>query len=177
MKIFVKPLLSRMLTPFLLTLILATCGGCSIRFSFSGASIGADVKTVSVTYFPNMSALVAPILSPTLTDELTNKISRETRLQFVREDADVSFEGEILDYISEPVAISGGEYAIQNRLTIVVKVRFVNKKQPQFSYETVFKESADYNTSQMLTSIEGTLIPQIVEKLVEDIFNAAFSNW
>lgn len=151
--------------------------GCSIRFSFSGASISENVKTVSVSLFPNMAAMVAPILSSTLTDELITKIQRETRLEFTTQDADVTFEGEIIDYKSEPIAITGNETAAQNRLTIAVRVRFVNNIEEQYSFSKSFTAYEDYDSDQMLTSIEGSLIPEITEQLVEDIFNAAFSNW
>ncbi len=151
--------------------------GCSIRFSFSGASISDKVNTVSVSYFPNMAAMVAPSLSATLTDELIQKIQQETRLEFQEQNADVTFEGEIIDYRSEPIAISGNEYAVQNRLTIAVRVRFVNIQQEEFSFNKSFTAYADYPSDQMLTSIEGSLIPEITKQLVDDIFNAAFSNW
>ncbi len=152
--------------------------GCSVKYSFSGASVNyALSKTVSVSYFNNMAAMVAPILSPTLTDELTRKLASQTRLQVVREDGDLAFSGEITGYSSDPVAISGDEYALQNRLTITVKVKFVNKAEPQFSFEKTFSNYGDYNTNVLLTQAEGTLIPEIVEKLVDDIFNEALSNW
>lgn len=152
--------------------------GCSVRYSFSGASVNyALSKTVSVSYFNNMAAMVAPILSPTLTDELTRKLASQTRLQVVREDGDLAFSGEITGYSSDPVAISGEEYATQNRLTITVRVKFVNKAEPQYSFEKTFSNYEDYNTNVLLTQAEGTLIPQIVEKLVDDIFNEALSNW
>ncbi len=152
---------------------------CSVKYSFSGASISPEVKTVSIAYFNNMAAMVAPILSPTLTDELTQKISRETGLQIVssEEPADISFEGEIIGYNSAPTAISGDEYATQNRLTITVRVRFKNIKQPNYSFNKTFSAYADYDTSQMLISIEGQLIPEVVKDLVENIFNEALSNW
>lgn len=121
--------------------------------------------------------MVAPILSPTLTDQLTQKIQNQTRLQIVREEGDVSFEGEIINYISAPIAISGNETATKNRLTISVKVRFTNKVDPKLSYDKTFSSYADYDTRQMLITIENQLIPEIVEKLVENIFNDAFSNW
>lgn len=151
--------------------------GCSVRYAFSGASISPLVKTASVLYFNNFATLVTPILSPTLTDELTTKISRETGLQLIREDGDVSFEGEITDYRTDPVSISAGEYAQQNRLTITVRVRFVNKIQPEYSYDKTFSEYGEYNTSSMLSTVEPTLVPEIVEKLVENIYNDAFANW
>ena len=33
------------------------------------------------------------------------------------------------------------------------------------------------SATQLLTEVEGTLIPQIVDKLVTDIFQASASNW
>ncbi len=151
--------------------------GCSVRFSFSGASISPDVTTVRVDYFPNVAAMVTPILSPTLTDELIQKIQRETRLEFVSENPDVLFEGEIIDYDNRPVAISGDELAELNRLTIAVQVKFTNIKDPDLSYSRSFTAYADFPSAQLLNSVESSLIPEIVKQLVEDIFNAAFSNW
>lgn len=159
-------------------LLLAVLSSCAISYSFSGASVDyAKSKTVSVSYFNNMAAMVAPALSSTLTDELTRKLVTQTRLQSVREEGDLAFSGEIIDYRSEPVAVSGDEYAIMNRLTINVKVRFTNKAEPQNNFDKTFSEYADYNTTILLTTAETTLIPQIVEKLVDNIFNEALSAW
>lgn len=161
-------------------LLLATAvlvGGCSVRYTTSGASIDPAVKTASIIYFPNMAPLVAPTLSSTLTDALTEKIQNQTRLQIVREDGDVNFEGEIIGYTSAPIAISGDEYATKNRLTITVRVRFTNKVQPQFNYDKSFTSYADYETSQMLISIQDQLCTEICDLLVENIFNEALANW
>lgn len=165
------------MTLFVLAILGISTIGCSVKYSFSGASISPLVKTASVAYFNNYATLVTPILSPTLTDELTSKIQRETGLQLIREDGDVSFEGSIVDYRTDPVAISGDEYAERNRLTITVNVKFINKIQPEYSYDKNFSEFGEYNTSSMLSSVEPTLVPEIVEKLVENIYNEAFANW
>ncbi|MEG2480372.1 MAG: LptE family protein, partial [Mucinivorans sp.] len=128
---------------FILVCLGILCWGCKVSYTFSGASIAPAVKTASVAYFNNMAAMVAPILSPTLTDQLTQKIQNQTRLQIVREEGDVSFEGEIINYISAPIAISGNETATKNRLTISVKVRFTNKVDPKLSYDKTFSSYAD----------------------------------
>ena len=52
--------------------------GCTVKYSLSGASIPPDAKTFSVQYFPNNAAMVAPILSATLTDELTQRFASRT---------------------------------------------------------------------------------------------------
>lgn len=169
--------ISRYLSPITLLSLIALVG-CTIRYSFSGASVDyTQTKTVSVAYFNNMAAMVAPSLSSTLTDELVQKLQRETKLQIVQEDGDMTFSGEIIDYRSDPISISAEELAVQNRLTIAVRIRFVNKAMPQNSYEKSFSNYADYPSSSMLTSVEGQLIPEICKKLVDDIFNAALSQW
>lgn len=173
-----KRMLSSIYGMLLVGLVLRFGASCSVTYSFSGASVDyTKSKTVSVGYFNNMAAMVAPILSPTFTNELKSKLASQTRLQVVPEDGDLSFTGEITGYSSDPVAISGEEYAMMNRLTITVRVKFVNKAEPQFNFEKSFSNYEDYNTNVLLSQAEGTLIPQIVEKLVDDIFNEALSNW
>lgn len=152
--------------------------GCTIHYAFTGASVDYNLtKTVSVEYINNMAAMVAPILSSTLTDELIQRLQRETRLQIVDEDGDMTFAGEIIDYKSDPISISAEEQAVQNRLTIAVRIRFVNKAQPGNSFEKTFANYGDYPSDQMLSSIEAQLIPEITKKLVDDIFNAALGQW
>ncbi len=153
--------------------------GCTVKYSFSGASIDPAIKTVSIARFNNMAAMVAPILSPTIYDMFSTKISRETRLQIVNnpDDADLTFSGEIIDYRSDPAAISSNEYAVMNRLTIVVKIRFVNNVQPKFSYDKVYSRYADYDSQVLLSDAERSLIPEIVTQIVDDAFNDAFSGW
>ena len=158
-------------------------GNCMIKYSFSGASIPPDAKTVSVAYFPNNAPMVAPILSTTLTDALQDRFQRQTRLQLVREGGDFAFEGEIIGYTSTPASITatggqgGVEGAATNRLTIQVRVRFTNVIEPQNSFEQTFQAFLEYDVNQALQTVEGQLIPQIVDMLVDDIFNKATSNW
>lgn len=161
----------------LLTVALLVPSSCKVKYSLSGASIPPDAKTVSISYFPNNAAMVAPILSSTLTDALQDRFARQTRLIQVREGGDLNFEGEITNYTSTPESISGDEIAVTNRLTITVRVRFTNALQPQYNYDKQFSQFAPYNTNKMLQEVEPSLIPEIVDMLVEDIFNAAVSNW
>lgn len=151
--------------------------GCKVKYSLSGASIPPEAKTVSIAYFPNNASMVAPILSSTLTDALQDRFQRQTRLMLVREGGDLSFEGEITGYSSTPAAITAGEYAAKNKLTITVRVRYTSAFEPQYNYDRSFSAFAEYDTNTLLQAAEGQLIPEIVDMLVEDIFNAAVSNW
>ena len=165
----------RLLLP-LLALVLAGCG-LTIKYSLSGASIPPDAKTFSVAYFPNNAPMVEPILSSTLTDALVDKFSRQTRLTQVDEGGDFAFEGEITGYSSTTASASSNDVALLNRLTITVKVRFTNALEPAMSFNKSFTAFADYDSSRLLTEVAGELVPEIVDQLVNDIFQASSSNW
>ena len=150
---------------------------CTVKYSLSGASIPPDAKTFSVAYFPNNAPMVAPILSATLTDELTQRFASRTSLVQVEDGGYFAFEGEIVGYSSTTSSVSSGDYALQNRLTISIKVKFTNAIDDKMSFNRNFSAYADYDSTKLLTEVEGELIPQIVEQLVTDVFQAAASNW
>ena len=162
---------------FSLCAVLLTGCGVAIKYSLSGASIPPDAKTFSVAYFPNNATMVSPILSSTLTEAVVDIFTRRTRLTQVDEGGDFAFEGEITNYTSTTSSVSSDEYALLNRLTITVKVRFTNALDESMSFNRTFTAFEDYESTQLLTEVEGTLIPLIVDKLVTDIFQASASNW
>jgi hypothetical protein len=162
---------------FVAAAVLMTSCGVAIKYSVSGASIPPDAQTFSVAYFPNNATMVSPILSSTLTDALVDMFSRRTRLQQVEEGGDFAFEGEITNYTSTTSSVSSDDYALLNRLTITVKVRFTNAIDETMSFNKTFSAYEDYDSTQLLTEVEGTLIPEIVDKIVTDIFMASASNW
>lgn len=161
----------------LLAAALTLLTACTVKYSLSGASIPPDAKTFSVAYFPNNAPMVAPVLSATLTDELSQRFASRTSLVQVEEGGDFAFEGEIVGYSSTTSSVSSGDYALQNRLTISIKVKFTNAIDDKMSFNRNFSAYADYDSTKLLTEVEGDLIPQIVEQLVTDIFQAAASNW
>ena len=152
------------------------CQGCGI-YSFSGASIPAEAKTVSVDYFPNHAQLVNPLLSNNLTNALRDAMTNQTTLDMVETGGDLAFEGEITDYKTMPVAIPSGQTAAMNRLTITVRVRFSNRIDDTKDFEQTFSRYEDYPSDQDLNAVQESLTTTIVEQLVEDIFNKALVNW
>lgn len=151
--------------------------GCKITYSFSGASLSEEVKTISVQYFQNRASLVQPGLSQYITDELTDKCRAQTNKEFVSDFGDVNFEGEIVDYRTVPQTVSGNATAAINRFTIGVKVKFTNTFEPEYSFEQTFTRYEDYDSSADFSSVEQELSEKIVEQIIEDIFNRAFVNW
>lgn len=171
------------ITRYLLVLMGVTAlMGCKVKYSFSGASIHVDARTFSVAQFPNNAQYVSPTLSSAMTDALTERMERQTRLSRIREGGDLSFEGEITGWTNVPSMVSGndggiGAGATMNRLTITVKVQFNNVLEPQFNYNRSFSAFADFPSTSSIMQEEGNLIPEIVEDLVNQIFNAAVANW
>ena len=115
-----------------------------------GASISPEAKTVSIQQFENVSTMVVPILATQLTEGLQDKFSRGTPLIQVREDGDLAFEGEITNYVSNPISVSGNEYATQNRLTVTVRVRFTNRIEPQYDFDRTFSAYEDYDAMKLM---------------------------
>lgn len=158
-------------------LLFSGCG-YKVTYNLSGGSIPPEAKTFSVAYFPNNAPMVAPTLSNVLTEALRDKFSRQTRLEQVEEGGDFAFEGEITNYNSTTSSISSGDYALQNRLTITVKVNFQNAVDQTLSFNNkTFSSYADYDASQLLVDVQDQLIEEIVDDLVTDIYMAAAGNW
>ena len=152
------------------------CHSCGF-YPFSGASIPAEAKTVSVDYFPNHAQLVNPMLSNIFTNALRDAMTNQTTLDMVESGGDIAFEGEITDYKTMPVAITSGQTAAMNRLTITVNVRFSNRIDETKDFEQSFSRYEDYPSDQDLNAVQEALTTTITEQLVEDIFNKALVNW
>ncbi|HPN49013.1 MAG: LptE family protein [Bacteroidales bacterium] len=161
----------------LLFLIALVSSSCRMSYSFTGASIPIEAKTISIDYFPNQASLVVPSLSQTLTEALRNRFITQTPLQLIRRNGDLNIEGSIISYITQPVAIQGTEQAALNRLTISVRVKFTNKFDEKQNFEQTFTRFEDYPFTANLNAVQDNLIQLIVEALVDDIFNKAVVNW
>ncbi|HLW50644.1 MAG TPA: LptE family protein [Sphingobacteriaceae bacterium] len=164
---------------FLIIVGLLFISACGIRYSFSGGSIPADMKTVTVHFIENQAAIVYPILSETLTERLKARIRSQSRLSQVSSDGDGIFEGTITNYTIGPAAVEAGtDRAALNRLTITVNIKYTNSVQPDDSFELPFSRYKDFSSaSQPIQAQEEQIVKDIVEMLTEDIYNRAFANW
>jgi carbon monoxide dehydrogenase subunit G len=158
-----------------LLIILWFVTGCGI-YSFTGANFG-NAKTVTVHIFVNKASIVNPELAPMLTEKLQDKFITESPLTVVERDGDLEFSGTIIEYKVAPAQIQAGETAVANKLTIKVRVKFVNHLDPKNNYESTFSWYAEFDPNLNLASVEHDLIDEITDKLVDDIFNKAVANW
>ena len=151
--------------------------GCGI-YSFSGTSIKADVKTVTINYFEYKALKVNPTLSNDLTEALKDQFKKLTKLEQVEMDGDLEITGEVTGYEVRAAAVTADEVAAQNRLTVTVKVSFTNRKYPEDDFNgKSFSAYSDYDSTNSLDAVEATLCEEIVKKLIEDIFNACVAQW
>jgi len=150
---------------------------CKVNYSFSGASVSPDVKTVSIQTFKNNATLAPPTLSQSLTETVKDIFTSQTNLGIISQSGDLNFEGAITNYLTSPVAIQSNDQAALNRLAITVIVKFTNSKDEKQNFETTFSRYADYSSSQSLTAVQESLIEEINKQLVQDIFNKAMINW
>ncbi len=150
---------------------------CKVGYSFTGANISPAVRTFSVYYFPNRARLVNPTLSQSFTEALREKLERQTSLNELEEDGDLIFEGQITGYEVRPMAIQAEDRAALNRLTITIRVKYTNNIDPEQSIDRSFSAFEEFDSSTTLTTVEDGLVPEIITKITEDLFNATLANW
>lgn len=149
---------------------------CGI-YSFSGTSIQPDVKTITIPYVEYTALRVNPSLSNDLTEALKEKYRKLTRLEEVDVDGDLELVCTVTGYDVKATAVTANEMASQNRLTVTVKVEFSNKKYPEDDVSNNYSAYEDFDATLSLDAVESGLCETIIEKLVEDIFNATVAQW
>ncbi|QTE21917.1 LptE family protein [Polaribacter cellanae] len=153
--------------------LLISCGA----YSFTGGNVG-NAKTIQVDYFQNQAQLIEPELSQQLTQELQDLFTRQTNLTPTSSNGDLYFSGEITSYRITPMSATSQQTAAQNRLTITVNVRYVNKLEEKDNFEKQFSFYSDYPARQQLTGgVKETAFKEILERVTQDIFNASVGKW
>lgn len=160
-----------------LGLIVAPISSCRVKYSFTGASISPDIKTVSIDFFQNYATLVNPSLSSTFTSALKDRFITQTSLSLVKYSGDLQFSGQITSYTISPIAIQGNEVAAKNRLSISVRVKFENVKDNKYNFDRTFTQFDDFDSQREFSSVESALVKTIVDKLIDEIFNNSVANW
>lgn len=158
--------------------LLCLTNSCRISVTLNGAAIDYNVyKTIHVGDFPIRAALVYAPLQTTFENELLNYIARNTRLQTTDGASDLSLEGEITQYSLSPQAVTEDAYASKTRLTIGVRVKYIDNRNDKNSIDQTFTAYRDFDASQLLIDVQDQLCQEISQELVELIFNATLGNW
>lgn len=161
----------------LATLVMMICSGCLVSYKFNGASIDyTKTKSITINEFPNYAPLVYTPLTIQLNDAIANKFAQQTRLNIVRTGGDLQLDGEITGYQLAATAIGADNRASENKLTLTVKIRFVNNVTGDET-ENQFSAYRTFSSSSTLNDVQDGLISELVEEIVDQIFNATVANW
>lgn len=162
-----------------LAVVLAvSMAACKPTFTLNGSAIDYTVyHTIHVSQFPIRAALVYAPLQQTFENELQDYIIRNTRLQITDGASDLQLEGEITGYTLTPQAVTENAYASKTRLTITVKVKYIDNKAEGKDVDQSFSVYRDFDSSVMLTDVQDELCREISKELVELIFNSTLGNW
>ena len=151
---------------------------CSVKYSLTGASISPETKTFQVNYFQNNAPLIEPGIERDFTNKLIDLLINQTSLELVKSNADLTYEGEIVEYRISPTTATANNTAAQNRLTIGINIRFFDKYDPDSDFEKRFSFYYDYPGSiQLIGSQKDTAMEEIFERITQDVFNASLAKW
>ncbi len=160
-----------------LSILLTSCWPKSI--SFKDGSMPPEGKTFAVKSL-ELSAPTAPIsYAPNLSEKIKDGIQNNTKLILnpKKEQAEISIEGTISNYLVTPIAIQPGDNAAKNRLTISVNFTIFISQPKEDKMILTSTRFSDYDASSDLASIESQLLEEINKQIVQDLINKLFSNW
>jgi hypothetical protein len=158
-------------------LIFILIDSCKITYSFTNTNISSDVLSYTIYNFTNRAKLINPTLSDYFVEQLRNKFTRQTSLNYKNEGGDLEFEGSITGYDVTPISIQSNDMAAENRLTIKINVKFTNNKNHDQDFESEFSYYSDFDSNLIFSDVEDALVEDIIKKIIEDIFNKSVANW
>ena len=151
---------------------------CTISYKFNGASIDySKTKTIQIGNFPIRSTYVWSPMQAIFQNKLTDIYASQTRLKQVKRNGDLKIEGEITNYSQRNKSVSAEGYSAQTELSITVNVRFTNNTNHQEDFEQQFTATASYETTQSLAAVQEQLVTEMIDDIVDQIFNATVANW
>ena len=159
---------------FLSTIILLTsCGIYSMRM----VADDSGAETFSVDYFTAQTPKATQIFTTRFTEELKDFINDQSSLTWVKDRGELQFSGAITGYNVAPKSIQSNETAGLMELRITVNLKYTNTIETDKSFDRSFSKSAVYNSSQELYEVEEDLWEDIIEQLMQSIYNDTLGNW
>ncbi len=169
-----KNIITSVVTAWLLMAVTA----CSVSYTFNGSSINYDkVKSISIDKFPIRSAYVWSPMESMFYNTISDAYAQKTKLEVLKRNGDMQLSGEIVEYSQTNKAIAADGFAAQTQLKISVNVRFVNNSNHAEDFERRFSATAEYDSSQQLNSVQEELVQEMIDDIVDQIFNATVANW
>jgi hypothetical protein len=139
--------------------------------------VDESLKTIAIPLFEDRTQSGQPAMGETLTDLMTKRFVRQTRLRLVQDEyeADVVLRGYISQYGTQPAAVSSNEVATQNRVSIEVFAEYYNNKTQKTTFNRSFVQSLNFDATRL--GEENTAARTVLSRISEDVFTAATSDW
>jgi len=159
-------------------LIASTLPLLSQCYSFRGITVDPQWKTYFVENVVDKSPNGAPAeLADMLASQLSKTIRNETSLQLDESQPDIRIEMTITRYETVAGNIAQGETTPYNLFILNLQVHWTDTNNPQKSWKKNFNFQEEFPSTTDFFEIREELLRRAVDKLTEDIFNNAFTNW
>ncbi len=166
-----------MLLCLVTTLSIAGCG----VYSFTGASIPSHLQSVAIPLVEDNSVNTLTALDEQFTEMLLQRFVRQTRLRLetTEESADALLRARIDRYANLPASVGGNEQATLNRVTLAVTVTYTDQQENATLLDRSFTAFEEYDPADPEQGLTGEVeaARAALEKIADDIFTAATSNW
>ena len=161
----------------LLAMVLIAAG-CSFKYRLNGASIDYNlIKTITIESFTNRASYQWAPMAPMFNETLSDIYNRQTKLRQVKRDGDLVISGEITSYDQTNKSISADGYSSMVQLKMTISVKYRNNKNHNEDFDKTFTASREYDASQQLSAVQEELVQQMIDDIVDQIFNASVANW
>ena len=150
--------------------------GCGY-YSFTGASIPEHLGTIAIPLVEDNTVSTVSGMDEQFTSMLIDRFVRQTRLSLETTESasDALLSAVISRYDNTPTSVSGNEQATRNRISITVTVRYQDQVENKELLNRTFSASEEYDP--FTPSQEETAAFAALEKIANDVFTAATSNW
>lgn len=163
---------------FVIIAVLVCTTACTISYKLNGASIDYNViKTIALDPFANRASYQWGPMASMFNNSLSDIYVRQTKLRQVKRDGDLQISGEITSYDQTNKSISADGYSSMVQLKMTVKVKFTNTKNREEDFDRTFSATREYDSSQQLSAVQEELVQQMIDDIVDQIFNATVANW
>ena len=151
---------------------------CSVSYKFNGASIDyTKTKSISLDKFPIRANYVWSPMESMFYNSISDVYAQKTKLKVLKRDGDLQLSGEIVEYSQTNKSVGSDGYSTQVQLKIVVNVRFVNTKKHEKDFEQRFSATTEYDSSKQLSAVQEELVQEMIDDIVDQIFNATVADW
>ena len=169
-------LVARLRAALMITMVVAGLGG-GAYYSFTGASIPDHLVTVAIPLAEDNTVSTVTGLDDEMTRLLVDRFVRQTRLDLSTNEsgADALLKAVITRYVNQPTSVSGQEQATRNRVTITAQISYRDQVNDLDLVDRSFSAFEEYDPLD--PAQEEIAAFAALEKIADDVFTAATSNW